>query len=71
VKTRWLILGGGAIAFTCAIACRDDVPTGDPKTPANSPLPKIERKESDPKSPPTLGGKESDAKGSPTVGDAG
>ncbi|MBX3201466.1 MAG: hypothetical protein KF894_25240 [Labilithrix sp.] len=43
-----------------AIACRQGEPTGDPKTPANSPIPEIDRTEEEPKAPPT-----------PDLGDAG
>ena len=48
------------IVIASAIACRENVPSGDPKTPANSPIPNIDRKESDPKGPP-----------SPSIADAG
>jgi len=38
----------GMIAVTiAAIACRRGEPTGDPKTPPNSPLPKVERTDDD------------------------
>ncbi|MBX3204787.1 MAG: hypothetical protein KF764_06945 [Labilithrix sp.] len=43
-----------------AIACRQGEPTGDPRTPVNSPIPEIDRKEEEPKAPPT-----------PSIGDAG
>ncbi len=35
-------------------ACRQDEPAGDPKTPANSPLPNLDKKDEDPKSGPKL-----------------
>jgi hypothetical protein len=46
--------------MTAAIACREvQPPTGDPKTPPNSPIPDIDRKErdpmTDPKTPPSIG----------------
>jgi|GEM_PF-5968725 len=36
-----------------AIACREGVPTGDPKTPANSPIPDIDKKDDPSSSPPS------------------
>jgi len=57
------IFGGGLaliLLVTVAVACRRGEPTGDPKTPPNSPLPEIDRKDEDPKAPPPL-----------RVGDAG
>ena len=42
----------GALASAAFVtACRQDEPAGDPKTPANSPLPKIEKPEEDKGSP--------------------
>ena len=42
----------GALASAVFVtACRQEEPTGDPKTPANSPIPKIERPEEDKGSP--------------------
>jgi hypothetical protein len=43
-------LASGSLAI---VACRGDGPVGDPKTPANSPLPSMDRKDPDPT--PTLG----------------
>lgn len=41
---------GAFFAATIAVsACRQDEPAGDPKTPANSPLPKIDKNDDDPK----------------------
>ena len=42
----------GALATAGGIACRQDEPAGDPKTPANSPIPEIDKKD-DAKPPPT------------------
>jgi hypothetical protein len=36
------------LAVGTVMACREGGPAGDPKTPANSPIPKIERKEPEP-----------------------
>lgn len=44
-----LVLGGLAVA-----ACRQDEPASDPKTPANSPIPRLERRDDDPKPGPKL-----------------
>jgi hypothetical protein len=49
---------GGALAVG---ACRQDEPAGDPKTPPNSPLPEIDKKDDGPKPRPKL----------PSLGDAG
>lgn len=38
-----------------AMACRTGEPSSDPKTPANSPIPKVERTDDDPKEPPKPG----------------
>ena len=53
-----LALTGGALSF---VACHQDEPAGDPKTPANSPIPEIDKKDNDPKPGPKL----------PSIGDAG
>jgi hypothetical protein len=50
-----------SIFVLVAIACRTGEPSSDPKTPANSPLPKVERTDDDPKEPPKP----------PLLGDAG
>jgi hypothetical protein len=47
-----LVLGASAAAVT--IACRQDEPAGDPKTPANSPIPEPEPREPEPKPGPKL-----------------
>lgn len=43
-----------ALATAVTIACRQDEPAGDPKTPANSPIPEPEKHDDDPKSGPKL-----------------
>jgi hypothetical protein len=43
--------GGAALAMS---ACRQEEPAGDPKTPPNSPLPEIDKKDNDPKTGPKL-----------------
>lgn len=53
-----------ALAATSFAACRHpDNPSGDPKTPANSPIPKIE-KDDEPATSPA-------SPSPPTIGDAG
>jgi hypothetical protein len=43
------------VAALALAACRQTDPTIDPKTPANSPFPELDRREPDPKSgPPSL-----------------
>lgn len=49
-----LVALGGAAATISVSACRQDEPAGDPKTPANSPIPKIDRDEEEPKPAPKL-----------------
>ncbi|MFO0737801.1 MAG: hypothetical protein U0270_18060 [Labilithrix sp.] len=58
-----LVIVLGTLAATAALvsACRQEEPVGDPKTPVNSPIPKIDKNEDDPKSAPKL----------PSLGDAG
>lgn len=34
-----------------AVQCREGSPTGDPKTPPNTPIPDIDQRERDPKGP--------------------
>ena len=50
------LIGMGAwflcLAIASGVSCRQGEPTGDPKTPANSPLPKLDRKDLDPSSSP-------------------
>lgn len=41
------------LLVACAFACRTGEPSSDPKTPANSPIPKLEPK--DPDSKPIFG----------------
>lgn len=41
----------GALVVT-GIACRQKGPTEDPRTPPNSPIPEIDRKDEDPKASP-------------------
>ena len=43
----------GALLVSSFFACRENMPDGDPQTPANSPLPKIERPQSEPSTPTT------------------
>lgn len=63
-QVRMGIMAGallGALVVT-GIACRQEGPTEDPKTPPNSPIPDIDRKDEDPKASPAP---------APGVGDAG
>ena len=49
------IFGMGALLgalVVMGIACRQNVPTDEPKTPPNSPIPEIDRKDQEPKAPP-------------------
>ena len=52
-KRRWFGVGAllGALVVT-GIACRQQGPTGDPKTPPNSPIPDIDRQDDDTKASP-------------------
>ena len=50
------IVGGAvfvSVLVAMGVACRQGVPSDDPKTPANSPIPEIDRKDQDPKTAPT------------------
>lgn len=49
-----MLLGVGALAA----ACRTGEPGDDPQTPANAPLPRIDRKDPDPSPGPSLFGKD-------------
>ena len=52
-----LRIGIGLLALTLlAVACREGEPVIDPKTPANSPIPKIERSEDPPVNKPAKDG---------------
>lgn len=48
-----LVVTSLLLVLVAAGACRQDEPAGDPKTPANSPLPNIDKREDDPKTAPT------------------
>jgi hypothetical protein len=49
------LVGIVLVALTAVtIACRQDEPAGDPKTPANSPIPEPEPREPEPKPGPKL-----------------
>ncbi len=56
----WIAIFFAVATAVFVVACRQEDPMGDPKTPANSPLPKLEPKEPDTK-PSRL----------PSLGDAG
>ncbi|MBX3232785.1 MAG: hypothetical protein KIT84_43690 [Labilithrix sp.] len=50
-RARCFIVAAALLAL--GFACRQEEPAGDPKTPANSPLPNIDKKDDDPKPAPT------------------
>jgi hypothetical protein len=55
VKLVVRAFGVAALLAIAALAfhCREGAPTGDPKTPPNSPLPEIDQRERDPRGPAT------------------
>ena len=52
-KAASVLLGEALLTSFVAMACRGE-PTGDPKTPANSPIPEVDRKDPDTAKSPTL-----------------
>jgi hypothetical protein len=54
VKTCWILSFAAVLGIGAIVACREGAPSGDPKTPANSPIPEIDRKEPDPTRAPSL-----------------
>ena len=56
LRSAYSLIGAAACVtalVVTAIACRQGEPMGDPKTPVNSPIPNIDRKEPDPRTEPS------------------